>query len=322
MSGFFEDYHYFRPEEKRGIMVLLAIIFVTVAAVTAVHFKQDEPLAAADTKGQKKEYQEFAASTKQADSLRESRTYGRQRRQEEKIERILKPFDPNTADSIELRQLGLSAFATRNLIRYREHGGRFRTPDDMSKIYGMDSTLFAELKDYIRIEGTERQTGKATASLLLPNKRDTASLLLPTTQKPYPRQEKYPEGTTVSINEADTTELKKIPGIGSVIAGMIVRYRERLGGYYDISQLYDINIDAKRLTSWLYADSSKITRIPVNSSISRLLRHPYINFEQAKAISNYRKKYGKLTSLKPLILYEEFTEEDFERISRYLLFDE
>lgn len=42
---------------------------------------------------------------------------------------------------------------------------------------------------------------------------------------------KYPEGTLVDLSEADTTELKKIPGIGSGIARMIVAYRKRLGGF-------------------------------------------------------------------------------------------
>ena len=49
--------------------------------------------------------------------------------------------------------------------------------------------------------------------------------------------------------------------------------------------------------------------------------HPYINFYQAKAIVEYRKKKGSLTSLKPFSLYEEFTETDLERIGHYVCFE-
>lgn len=47
-------------------------------------------------------------------------------------------------------------------------------------------------------------------------------------KKEYVKVFKYPEGTQIDLNSADTIELKKIPGIGSGIAGSIVRYRERL----------------------------------------------------------------------------------------------
>lgn len=50
---------------------------------------------------------------------------------------------------------------------------------------------------------------------------------------------KYQPGTVINLNEADTTELKKIPGIGSAIARMIVNYRTQLGGFYKIEQLQE-----------------------------------------------------------------------------------
>ena len=50
---------------------------------------------------------------------------------------------------------------------------------------------------------------------------------------------KYQPGTVINLNEADTTELKKVPGIGSAIARMIVNYRTQLGGFYKIEQLQE-----------------------------------------------------------------------------------
>ena len=51
-------------------------------------------------------------------------------------------------------------------------------------------------------------------------------------RKPFPKTEKYPAGTIVELNTADTTILKKVPGIGSTFARRIVKYRELLGGFY------------------------------------------------------------------------------------------
>ncbi|KAA6334631.1 hypothetical protein EZS27_017077, partial [termite gut metagenome] len=65
-----------------------------------------------------------------------------------------------------------------------------------------------------------------------------------------------------------------------------------------------------------------IVRINLNETgIERLRAHPYFNFYQAKAIVEYRKKKGRLKSLKQLTLYEEFSEMDFERMEHYVCFE-
>ena len=126
--------------------------------------------------------------------------------------------------------------------------------------------------------------------------------------------EKYPSGTLVDLNRADTTELKKIPGIGSGIARLIIGYRQRLGGFYNITQLQEIHLDTTQLQSWFSIDTRAIHLINLNrSSIERLRHHPYINFYQAKAFVEYRKKKGDLHSLKPFALYEEFSDTDLRK---------
>lgn len=130
---------------------------------------------------------------------------------------------------------------------------------------------------------------------------------------------KYAAGTVVELNSADTTELKKIPGIGSGIARMITGYRNRLGGFYDIAQLKEIHLDVEKLRPWFNVATGNTRRLNINrTGIERLKAHPYINFYQAKIIVEYSKKKGILKSLKQLSLYEEFTPQDLERISHYI----
>ena len=142
----------------------------------------------------------------------------------------------------------------------------------------------------------------------------------------FPRTEKFPRGTLVELNMADTTTLKKVPGIGPVFANRIVKYRNLLGGFYAVSQLREVyGIDEERyqaLAPWFVADTAYLQKLKVNELPAKLLRkHPYINYHQAKVIEQLRKQKGKLSGWENLRLLEEFTEADRQRLTPYLSFE-
>ena len=218
-------------------------------------------------------------------------------------------FDPNKADSIELSSLGLPAYVVRNILKYREKGGRFRTADSFSRIYGLTEKQFNTLKPYIRIAQTDTPKKE---------KMDTMVAVVIPERKVF----KYPEGTLVDVNVADTTELKKIPGIGSGIAKAIVAYRNRLGGFYSLSQLEEIDYVTPELLKWFKLEGGTIRKLDINRwGLDKLRSHPYLNFYQAKVIIEHRRKRGEIKSLSQLSLYEEFTEKDLIRLSAYVSFD-
>ena len=112
-------------------------------------------------------------------------------------------------------------------------------------------------------------------------------------KKEYVKAFKYPEGTLVDVNSADTAELKKIPGIGSGIAGGIVRYRERLGGFYALSQLEEVKHVTPELLKWFKLETPSVRKLDINRmSLDRLRSHPYVNFYQARVIVEHRRKKG------------------------------
>ena len=95
-----------------------------------------------------------------------------------------------------------------------------------------------------------------------------------------------------------------------------MNYRQRLGGFYRIEQLQEIHLDYRQLQAWFTVTPSEIRRINLNRvGIERLRNHPYINFYQAKALVEYRKKKGMLHNLKPFALHEEFTESDWSGLA-------
>ena len=153
-------------------------------------------------------------------------------------------------------------------------------------------------------------------------KKDTFRQRVFPSKKEYVKAFKYPEGTLVDVNSADTTELKKIPGIGSGIAGGIVRYRERLGGFYALSQLEEVKHVTPELLKWFKLENDSTRKLEINKAgLDKLRAHPYLTFYQAKVIMEHRRKKGQIKSLSQLALYEEFTEKDLERLSAYISFD-
>ena len=138
------------------------------------------------------------------------------------------PFDPNTADSTQLLRLGLQPWQVRNIYKYRAHGGIYRQKEDFARLYGLTVKQYRELEPYIRISND-----------YLP-----ASTLVGEGQRPIRDTLRYPvklqENEHVVLNTADTTQLKKVPGIGSYYASEIIRHGQRLGGFVSVDQLDEI----------------------------------------------------------------------------------
>jgi len=134
-------------------------------------------------------------------------------------------------------------------------------------------------------------------------------------------QVKIGKGEHVVLNMADTIALKTIPGIGPYFARKIIQYGERLGGYVSVDQLDEIEdfpLDAK---DYLVIETPCPKRLNVNKlSLNDLKRHPYINYFQARAITDYRRLHGPLKSLDDLRLSKDFPPEAIARLTPYVEF--
>ena len=112
---------------------------------------------------------------------------------------------------------------------------------------------------------------------------------------------------TLPLNESDSAALEKLPGIGPVLASRIIRYREKLGGFYHRSQLREVyGIDDS-----LYAfiehfietnpAEGSLKKMDINTATLETLRqHPYLRWEKAKAIIRYREANGPFANVRDL----------------------
>ena len=60
-------------------------------------------------------------------------------------------FDPNTISSDSLQRLGFSAKQAQSILKYRAKGGKFRYREDFSRLYVVDSAVYAALEGYIAL---------------------------------------------------------------------------------------------------------------------------------------------------------------------------
>ena len=220
------------------------------------------------------------------------------------------PFDPNTADSTQFQRLGLARWQIRNIYKYRAKGGIYRTPADFARLYGLTLKQYKALEPFIRISDDYLPASRFVHQTSQDERFERDTLRYPV---------KIGQTERIALNAADTSLLKKVPGIGSYFARRIVAYRERLGGYYSTEQLKEIDDFPEESLKYFVLGTANLRKMNVNRlSLSQLKRHPYINFYQAKAITDYRRMRGNLTSLQELRLLKDFPPAAIERLEPYV----
>lgn len=234
------------------------------------------------------------------------------------------PFDPNTADSTTLLRLGLSSWQVRSIYRYRAKHGRYHKVEDFMRLPGLTNEQWERLKPCIRIakefqyvQPEPRKSYQEDAS-----PEQLTAEIREVRRDSLPRQEKISFGQTIDINTADTSQLKMIPGIASKRAARIVAYRRSLGGFVNVEQAMEAIELPDSVLKYMSVSPVEIRKINVNKlSVQQLMKHPYLNFYQAKAIFEHRRNKGDLHTLDELSRLEGFRSTDLDRLRHYITFD-
>lgn len=216
---------------------------------------------------------------------------------------IPRPFNPNDADSLLLSKIGLNSKQIGQIVNYRNAGGEFRIKSDFNKIYSISDNEYEVLQKYI----------------LLPSVIDSSEFVESRGEQKDNFEISRP---IVEINSADTSELDKLYGIGPYYAKKIVAYREKLGGFYDKSQLLEVfGIDSTRYFKFeeqVEIDQSYIQQLDLNDAgFNEMLKHPYLEYYLVKAIFNYKDATGDFKSINELKQIDLLYDELFNKIEPY-----
>ena len=217
------------------------------------------------------------------------------------------PFDPNTVNKEEMRVLGFPEALSKRIAAYRQKGGLFRIKPDLLKIYGLDSTLYKQLYDYIqlpaaRVPAASQPRGGVSAD---------------TWGRRQVRQ-------SFDINTADTLLLKTIYGIGPRLAVRIVRFRDALGGFVEKDQLYEVyGLDSVVVERLLKVSFIAEDFVPVKININqadkeRLSAHPYISWKLAQRILSYRFQHGDFMEVNDIKKVLAIENKNLERLLLYI----
>ncbi|NCC74067.1 MAG: hypothetical protein EOM06_11780 [Sphingobacteriia bacterium] len=233
-----------------------------------------------------------------------SREFQPQVTQTAKSERKLQPFpfDPNIVDSTEMHTMGFTQSQIKNILNYRKSGGQFRVKKDLSKLYTFREEDYLALEKYILLPSTDT--------------------LFDTKKENLPKAK-----VLIEINSADTMTLQQVAGIGPAFAKRIVTYRDKLGGFFDKSQLLEVfGMDTARyvqIAGHLDLDVTKIRRMDLNKTgFKEMVAHPYLEFYIVKSIFDYKEGKGKFDSVAELKQIDLIYQQLYHKLAPYFTLDE
>ncbi len=220
-------------------------------------------------------------------------------------------FDPNTLSVEGWQKLGLRDKTIQTIQNYLGKGGHFRKPEDLQRVYGLFPNEYERIAPYIKIE----PSGEAISKIDYPAK---------TTTDPLPAKAFAPRYTVVDINTTDTAMLIALPGIGSKLAVRIVNFRDKLGGFYSLSQVGETfglpDSTFQKIKQYLKLGSPSLRKININTaSVDELKAHPYIRYSLANPIIAYRKEHGPFAKIEDIKKVMAVTEEIYNKIAPYLI---
>lgn len=131
----------------------------------------------------------------------------------------------------------------------------------------------------------------------------------------------------IDLNHCDTNDIVVVPQFGSKRAAKLVEYRDKLGGFYDLSQLKEVyvlqNLDVDFLQQYFYVRKSDVKKININkASYKELISHPYFDAYLTKTIINYRSKNKPINSFEELQSVTHAYPELMDKLKYYIIFSD
>ncbi len=310
----------FSYSETKGFIVLMFIIVIALIIPFIVNIYQSEnnntdfqvikTTSDAIIKIEQKQNNKNSHYKKYSNNKFEENEYTENRKT------VFHNFNPNTATENQFNNLGIPIWLSKRIFKYRQKGGSFRQKEDLLKIYDFPENLYTQLEPYIQIPDNKfyqeniKELSKTTENTVLQNREN--------------HKINHKQPTTFDFNLADTNDLKQIKGIGSKISARIIKYRDKLGGFYSENQLKEVyGLDSTTIQECLkygYIKSPIKNSININTISQENFKHLYIKPYQAKIIIAYRNQHGPFKTKEDFSKIYQLDKETLDKIYPYFVF--
>lgn len=305
----------FTRKERTGVLILIGLVLIVAIVPTFYPVKNSveglvllpelqKEVTRYKTKQNDSSYFEISSGTKEFNSDIASKEFSSTKGE-------LFEFDPNTLSAQGWKKLGLRARTIHTIQNYLSKGGRFMNPQDLKKIYGLHFDEYQKLLPFVIIKNQGHSQPDSTRGY---SKKIYS----------YNQPKKYAQ-TVIEINSADTIAWISLPGIGAKLAHRIIHFRDKLGGFYEVDQVGEtygvLDSTFQKIQPWLTCNQL-VKKININTAqAGDLSRHPYIRWNIANAIVNYRSQHGNFKSSEMLLEIQIITAELYKKICPYLTID-
>lgn len=283
MKQWLRSYFEITKKEWNGMVVMLVIIALIIAAPYAGHYFHREPVM------DLKDFNKAAAQLK-GTGANSATEYASD--DTKNLNPTLFKFDPNHLPAEQWVKLGLSGKQVSVLKNYEAKGGRFYTKTDLQKIYAITPEDYKRLEPYIDLP--EQFANKKTDEIIELNTADSARL--------------------TQIKGIGAGFASRIIKYRTQLGGFIKK--EQLMEIYgiDTAKYYE-------LAPRTIINAAHIHKIHINAvTVDDLRPFPYLNFKQMNALVEYRKQHGDYHSMEDLRQIVILDAEILRKIAPYLTF--
>lgn len=221
--------------------------------------------------------------------------------------KLWKRCAPSSLSIEDWQALGLSQKQAASLLRYRDKYG-LNSLAQMRSIRVLPSALLDKIADSLIFKKTSHFAPKEFAA----NKEHFVA----------PQTSKETKIERLELNKATEAMLVALPGIGPYTAIKILSYRDQLGGFLALEQLFEIKgLPIEAIEKALpYLDlKSTIQKLKLNEvSYERLKRHPYLTWNQANSIIKMRTQKGQFQSIEEIKESVLIDEETYKKLLPYV----
>jgi len=290
-----KTYFLFTKDQRKGILVLFAIIIIAQIAYSFINFKSDFKDSA--------EEQNWISLQTKIDFIKDNQP---------KDSYKMYPFNPNFITDFKGYKLGMKTEEINRLLAFRKLGKFANSPEEFQQVTGISDSLLNVISPYFKFPDWVKT-----------NKSNSQSGWVDYSKSNFEKKEK--KIVILDINTATKEDLMKIYGIGDAISDRILKQKEIYGCFVSMEQMNDVwglapEVIEKINENFKIINDPNPKKIKINdASIKELGQFPYFRYPISKNIVTYRSMNGDL-KIEDLTKIKDFPVDKIKIIALYLEF--